>query len=254
MTRPRVKVEAAEIDSGRIVLEGERAKYIARVLRMKAGERVWAYAEDGREVEMILEAASASATSVTATVVGAWGAGCDGASTEPRLKVTVYLAVLKGKAMVWAVQKVTEVGAARIVPMISERVVVRIDAREGKEKAARWQEIAEEAARQCRRTKAPEVEAPVSVGEVAERCRKEGGPWLLFDCEAEEMVAVEAVVGDAEKASIIVGPEGDLSPTEKKKLYEAGAKAVGLGPRVMRAETAAVVGCAVVLRAAGDLG
>ena len=247
MTRPRVKVEAAEIDSGRIVLAGERAKYLARVLRLKAGDQVWAYAEDGREVEMIIE--ETGAKSVTAKVVGA----CE-VSNEPRLKVTVYLAILKGKAMVWAVQKLAEVGASRIVPVVTERVVVRIDAKEGVEKAARWQEIAEEAARQCRRTKAPEVEAPVSMGEVAERCRKEGGPWLLFDCEARETVAVEAAVGDGERAFIIIGPEGDLSPTEKEKLYAAGAKAVGLGPRVMRAETAAVVGCAVVLKAAGELG
>ncbi len=247
MTRPRVKVEAAEIDSGRVVLEGEPAKYIARVLRLKAGDRVWAYSADGREVEMIIE--DAAARRVTATVVGERNT-----SNEPRLKVTVYLGILKGKAMVWAVQKVTEVGADRVVPVMSERVVVRMDAREAADKAARWQEIAEEAARQCRRTKAPEVEAPVGIDEVAERCKQSDGPCLLFDCEATDTVAVEAAAGEAEKASIIIGPEGDLSPAEKQRLYDAGAVAVGLGPRVMRAETAAVVACAVVLRASGDLG
>jgi 16S rRNA (uracil1498-N3)-methyltransferase len=247
MTRPRVRVEAGEADSGRVVMEDERARYVARVLRLKAGERVWGYAADGREVEMIIE--EAGARRVVATVVG-----MAQAATEPRLKVTVCLGVLKGKAMVWAVQKVTEVGAARIVPVVSERVVVRMDGREATEKTRRWQEVAEEAARQCRRTKAPEVETPVTVAEMAERCRDDDRPWLLFDSEAEETVPVEKAVEGAEAAAIIVGPEGDLSPAEKQTLYAAGAVAVGLGPRVMRAETAAVVACAVVLHAAGDLG
>ena len=249
MSKPRVFLEPGEGEGENIHLGGERAHYLSRVLRLKPGQRFVAVSADGSELEA--EVVEITRGSVEAAVLGrSWP------RREPAHRLTLALAVLKSKAMDWAVQKSTEVGVSSIVPVLSSRVVVRGTEREWAAKRRRWQEIAREAARQSHRTHVPEVEAPVTVEALADRCR--GGGWVLLDPAAEPQPLAEAVArwqgpGGGRPMGLIVGPEGDFDDTEKTLLREAGAVPVSLGPRVLRAETAAVVGCALLLHLLGDM-
>jgi 16S rRNA (uracil1498-N3)-methyltransferase len=247
MTTPRVPVSAEQLTSGQIELAGEKAHYLCQVLRLKPGARFFVFTKEGQEAEA--EITRVGYRRVVAKVLGP-AASSD---ADPRHPVCVVLAVLKGSAMDWAVQKLAEVGAWTIIPMISQRVVVR--AEDWQAKVERWQEIASEAARRSGRCRGPEVVpvVPISkIGAVIADASKDR--WLLLDPDAQDAASVPEALSGASSAGLIIGPEGDLTDEEKKVLVETGARPVYLGPRVLRAETAAVVACALALYALGDLG
>lgn len=255
MTEPRILVGAADLERGEVELRGDDAHYLLRVLRLRTGEGFRAFTGEGAEVEM--EIIETGREGLRARVVGVLDA-----STEPAHEVEMALAVLKGDAMTWAVQKVVEVGASRIRPVLAERVVVRGGPKEWAAKRRRWQQVSQQAARQCRRARVPEVVAPARVGELAAVVHADSARvgqdmprrWLLLDPETAADRSVAAALAGSEAAGLVIGPEGDLTPDEKAALRDAGAVPVCLGPRVMRAETAAVVACALALQALGDLG
>ena len=250
MSTPRIFLEPGEEDGQRIALGGQRAHYLHRVVRIRLGERFVGVTTDGEEIEAVV-------TAVSGGVVQAEVVERRRPAREPLHHVVLALAVLKGKAMDWAVQKATEVGVGSLVPVLSSRVVVKAGDAEWRAKQQRWQEIARQAASFVWRTRVPQVELPLSVEALAERCQ--GGAWVLLDPQADARELGEAVrtasarATESDRLGIIVGPEGDFDEAEKALLRQAGAVPVSIGPRVLRAETAAVVGCALVLFVLGDM-
>jgi 16S rRNA (uracil1498-N3)-methyltransferase len=145
------------------------------------------------------------------------------------------------------VQKATELGVARILPFEAERSVVRLEPARAEERAGRWRRIASEAARQCGRADVPEVAAPAALDR-ALAALAPGTRTFVFHpgggtLEAPAPAAVAAVVG----------PEGGLTDAEVRACEEAGATRAALGPRVLRAETAAIVAVALLQARFGDL-
>ena len=246
MSKPRIFLEPGEGEDEHFRLSGERAHYLSRVVRLRPGQRFLAVAADGCEIEAEVRTITRDGLEA-AVLTRSWP------QREPSHHLTLALAVLKAKAMDWAVQKTTEVGVATILPVLSSRVVVRGDARGWDAKRRRWQEIAREAARQSHRMKVPQVEQPITVQALAQRCR--AGEWVLLDPAASPRPIAEAVSGHTADGprGLIVGPEGDFDDAEKALLRQAGAVSVSIGPRVLRAETAAVVGCALILYLLGDM-
>jgi 16S rRNA (uracil1498-N3)-methyltransferase len=159
----------------------------------------------------------------------------DGAGVE----ISLYQAVPKGSRMDLVVEKATEVGASRIVPLLAERGVV--NPREGK--VGRWRRVAEAAARQSLRLGVPEVAEPVRFEDAA---LEVGGNGVLLH-NAPGLQPVEAVVGSP--ASLFVGPEGGWSEGELSFAEEAGIAFGGLGPYRLRSETAGIVAVARTLAA-----
>ena len=155
------------------------------------------------------------------------------------VEVSLYQAVPKGGRMDLVVEKATEIGVSRIVPVLTERGVV--SPREGK--VGRWRRVAEAAARQSLRLRVPEVAEPVSF-ELAVRAAGEGGVMLH---NAPGLEPIEAVVGSP--AGLFVGPEGGWSDAELRLAGEAGLALAGLGPYRLRSETAGIVGVARALAA-----
>jgi len=151
-------------------------------------------------------------------------------------------------------QKATELGVTRIIPVATERSVVRLDAERAASRAARWRKIAVEASRQCGRADAPEIDAPAPLLD-ALAALSPGGIRLLFH-EAERGDTARAALASAEGAAITVavGPEGGFAPAEVEAARGAGFRVVGFGPRVLRAETAALAALTVAAFARGDLG
>lgn len=247
MTRPRVLLKPGEVRGDEIVVEGERAHYLVRVLRLGAGDTFVAADPGGLELE-------AEIVEVGEGWVRARWLVSRQARGEPAHTIHVALGVLKGRAMEWAVQKLTEVGASALLPVLAERGVVRLDDRRWPRRLERWREIAAQAVRQCGRSRPPEMGLPVSVPDLADLCRAGAMPWLLLDPRAEGARGLSTVLDSAGAAGLIIGPEGDFTQAEKALLLSAGAVPVSLGPRVLRAETAAVVACALALHTLGDLG
>lgn len=159
----------------------------------------------------------------------------DGAGVE----ISLYQAVPKGGRMDLVVEKATEVGATRIVPLLAERGVV--NPREGK--VGRWRRVAEAAARQSLRLSVPEVADPVRFEDVASEVRGTG--VLLHN--APDLQPVEAVVGVP--VSLFVGPEGGWSGGELRLAEDAGIAFGGLGPYRLRSETAGIISVARTLAA-----
>jgi 16S rRNA (uracil1498-N3)-methyltransferase len=158
---------------------------------------------------------------------------------ETRLEISLYQGVPKGGRMDLVVEKATEVGATRIVPLLAERGVV--SPREGK--IGRWRRVAEAAARQALRLSVPEVAEPVRFEDAASEVGEAG--VLLH--KAPDLQPVEAVVGAP--VSLFVGPEGGWSEGELLLAEEAGLTFGGLGPYRLRSETAGIIAVARTLAA-----
>jgi 16S rRNA (uracil1498-N3)-methyltransferase len=228
-----------------IALRGEVAHQIARVLRLRPGERIVVFDGSGREwiVRLTDVAPAAAAGEVEAERAN---------SAEPRLRLTLYQAVLKGDNMDYVLQKGTEVGVAAFAPVVTERTIARsVDDR----KLARWRRIVQEAAEQSGRAILPPVAPPLPL---ADACRRFAtGPALAL-WEEERTIGLGEALGRLPRPwsslALLVGPEGGLAAGEVEQARAAGALSVSLGPRVMRAETAGLVAAAAVLYAAGDLG
>jgi 16S rRNA (uracil1498-N3)-methyltransferase len=159
--------------------------------------------------------------------------------------------VPRGPRMDLLVQKTSELGIARIIPVLTERSVARPGAEAGKR--ARWEKIAREAARQCGRADLPIVDPPVGLTEAL------AGPLLplrrLALFEGEKTRSLRATVAAMEPAAtaLLIGPEGGFAPAELAVAQAAGFEAVGLGERILRVETAAIVAVALVAGAYGML-
>lgn len=177
--------------------------------------------------------------------------GKEPVQSEPGLGLTLYQCVLKRERFEWVLQKGAELGVSRFVPVISSRTVVRPAARLAP-KYERWRAIVREAAEQSRRGRLPILGDPLIWDEALEQG---AGLQLLVWEEADENSSrFGQAVSKADEVSLLVGPEGGISKEEATAATERGWLPVSLGPRVLRAETAAVAAAAVVLHLAGGLG
>ena len=153
--------------------------------------------------------------------------------------------------MDFLVQKTSELGIARIVPVVTERSVARPDAEAGRR--ARWEKIAREAARQCGRADVPAVAAPVSLAEALAASGLPARRLALFEGETSRSLRAALVGAGPAATALLVGPEGGFAPAEVASAHGAGFEAVGLGDRILRVETAAIVAVALVAGAYGML-
>jgi 16S rRNA (uracil1498-N3)-methyltransferase len=172
---------------------------------------------------------------------------------EPRRRapaaapITLLQAVPRGERMDLLVQKTTELGVARIVPLVSERSVVRPTAA----RARRWQTIAQEAARQSGRADLPEVTAPLPFADALPLAA--ASPTRLALWEEERARPLRQALTTAAATALLIGPEGGLTADEIDQARAAGFLTVTLGPRILRVETAAIVAVVLVQSATGAL-
>jgi 16S rRNA (uracil1498-N3)-methyltransferase len=258
----RVYVNATLIPGSVIELPGDSAAHLAKVLRARSGDEIVLFTGDGREFAAAVE--SVRGSRVTAAV----GEGRE-VDRESRLAVTLLQCIPRGDRMDFIVQKATELGIARIVPAISQRSVVRLDASQAESKAAHWRAVAINACEQCGRNRLPVIEAPrllinylgdssgaatsgAAASDVAAPSGAMGatGPRLLFDPELRSDSPVQEI-GAA--VDIAIGPEGGFADEELEAFRVSGFAAVRLGPRVLRTETAAIAAITWLQSRFGDL-
>lgn len=164
-------------------------------------------------------------------------------------RLSLGLAVLKGKAMEHAIQKATELGAARILPLATENAEVHLDPEREREKRAKWHTVAVESCKQCGNTVVPSIEAVHTLEGALLAANGEAPPLRLIASLHERPVEVDEAVAAyrqrehrlPQEALVLVGPEGDFTPAEYAAAARTGCTPVTLGPTVLRAETAVAV-------------
>ncbi|MBO5245070.1 MAG: 16S rRNA (uracil(1498)-N(3))-methyltransferase [Selenomonadales bacterium] len=228
-------------------LTGTDAHHIARVLRMAVGDKV--IVADQNE-----HTAKAEISSITDEVVTLTFLEELADDSEPTVKVRLAQCLPKGDKMEFIVQKAVELGAVSIQPISSENCVVKYTADKQVKRVERWQKIAHEAAKQCKRAAVPTVEAITTLK--AFLANVDADETVLFCYEAEDGRTLrQALAADrAEKYTILIGPEGGFTPEEARVCQEAGAYPVSLGSRILRTETASLAALTMVLYAHGELG
>ncbi len=231
--------------SGSQILRGAAFHYLAHVLRVHPGQRLEAFDGEGRCFD--------------ATVVEVGEEMLELMLGEPRSsptlrEVVMALALTRGEAFAWAIQKCTELGASRLLPLAARRSVVRIGSKEVEGKRRRWQEIAASAARQSGRGDVPLIGPIVTCESVRAHL-----PNQIFVLDSQgASVGLRAAIsastspGAGDGFGIVVGPEGGWEPGEISEI--PNAVAVRLGPSILRSDTAAVVALTVARAFDGTYG
>ena len=241
-------------DPRALILRDAEAHHARDVLRMKRGDRIVVFNGRGREVTAEIVDLGRDEISLRKL---------QEAATPPlRCRMILGQAIPKGKNMDLIVQKAVEIGAAEIAPLISERTIVDLDAKEAEQKRDKWQQIAIEAAKQCGQNWLPVVHAPrklndffVSVelgvspasGTGARRARQDSELRLIGSLQPDALHLKSLLSeyrerhGDRPQSVLMmVGPEGDFTPAELALAKTHGCRPITLGPIILRVETAAI--------------
>jgi 16S rRNA (uracil1498-N3)-methyltransferase len=219
-------------------LDGGEAHHALQVLRIQRGERVTVL--DGAGNELFCDVASATKNSLVLAVQ-------ERKSTPaPACAITLLVAIPKGKIIESIIQKSVELGAQRVVPLLTERVVTQLDAGGAEAKREKWQAVAIEAIKQCGAPWLPKIEAPQTIAEFLARGEKMELS-LVGSLQTERRHPREWIFGFQKShgrppasAAAWIGPEGDFTLDELKMIEAAGAKPVTLGALTLRVETAAI--------------
>ena len=234
-----------------LILDGSIARQLRTVLRVDIGERIRLF--DGSGSEWEVEVDHLGKGTVSTTLISAIQP-----VPEPRASVTMLLGLARPERIELAIQKCTELGAIRFVPVISERVQGGNTGAPSAKRLERWQRIAIEAAEQSGRATVPTVETPMPVLEAVKHVVELQPVLCMWEEVADESQPLSAVLrsfgsGSARLAALI-GPPGGFTEEEVTAIQEVGANLVTLGARVLRSETAAVAVMSAILYELGDLG
>ena len=238
----RVHVEVPLSGRVKLDLDGTAANHVAKVLRLRAGDPLILFDDAGGEYTATVDALERHTVRVA---VGDYVT----TDRESPLRVTLAQGVSRGERMDVVVQKATELGVKRIVPLLAERTVVRLNAGQAANRLRRWRAIAVAACEQCGRNRLPEITAPMSLQEFLVSDLPEGLRLLLQPdggMRARDLPASNAV-------TLLIGPEGGLAAAERSAALAAQFRGLALGPRILRTETAALAALAVIQQQLGDL-
>jgi 16S rRNA (uracil1498-N3)-methyltransferase len=219
-------------------LDGQEARHALRVLRLQPGDQ--AIVLDGAGHEFFCEVENASRDSLSLRVKK------KNVASPPPCSITLFVGIPRGKIIESIIQKSVELGAAKIVPLLTERVVTRLDTKDAEHKREQWRQTAIEAMKQAGAPWLPEIETPATIEDFLDR--KEALDLQLVGSLQKERRHPREVFREYEKAhgrpprtaAAWIGPEGDFTLDELKKIQDAGALAISLGNLVLRVETAAV--------------
>lgn len=250
-TNDEVKTQSGHVElyyspvpptDGQLVIVGSEARHIARVMRHKVGNVIGVVDGAGTEYEVEL-------TEVRADRVAGRVLGTRSGAREPKHRLTIAQAVLKGDRLAQVCEQVTELGVSRVIPIQTARTVGRLSA----VRLGRLRTVSLAALKSSTRTVLPMIDAVTGLGELLPTINEYGQALVAYE---EERGPGLGEVLDRKVGSVllVVGPEGGFEPTEIDALKAAGAVSFSLGPRRLRAETAAVAVVAMTLGLLGDLG
>lgn len=248
MTRRRFYAppQAFASDAKSVTLSAEETRHVRDVLRLKSGDEVYVFDGAGREVRGQIQRITRDSTEVSVRDK------VEPARPESPLNLTLAVALLKGEKFDLVVQKMTELGVARVIPVITARADIKIrNDDDAERKLVRWRRITLEASKQCGRARLMDVENPSAFHDFVER---PGGDELRLMFSERGGVSLAAAGNQkSDPVTALVGSEGGWTNEEIDQARDAGWKIVTLGGCILRAETAAIAVAALLQNRFGDL-
>lgn len=243
----RFFVTTDAVQDGIVQFDTELAHHMGKVLRLSAGEQVTVSTGDGTAYLVELEQFSKDA--VTGRILEQMDH-----LQETNIEVVLYQGMPKGDKLEWIIQKCTEIGVSRIIPVEMSRSVVHFDSNKAAKKLERWQKIAQEASQQSKRIQVPTVGPYYTwkqfLQQLEQETEQELGLTIVF-WEDEQTQSLKALLRNQQekpqRINLVVGPEGGLSEEEVAALRALGAVSASLGKRILRTETAGMAGLSMIL-------
>lgn len=240
---PRLYI-AGEATHRDILLGDRESHYLTTVLRLKPGDEVTVFDGEGSERRTVIESLRRRAVALRAIEDLA-------PLPESPLDFTLAPAIVKSDAMDSIVQKATELGVTRILPVTTEYSVVRLDPSRAQRKRAHWQKVAQSACEQCGRHRPPVIAAPLPLSDCLNTLTQADVSFVLDPTGDTNSGSLPE---SARSVVTLVGPEGGFSRTDLEIIEAAGCARIRFGKRILRADTAALLACAYVQHRWGDLG
>ena len=234
--RHRFHVTPPLAEGATISLQGDELHHATRVVRVREGEEVELFDGSGATFSGVVETATRDETQVRVMMRVQ-------SQRESPLALTLAMSIIQLEKFELVLQKATELGVQRIIPLVTHRIEVRAERYRGK--AERWERIIFEAVKQSGRAVVPQLETPIDFAKAIER----EGAIILFDADVEP----STMPATLPSATIFIGPEGGWSEEELSLARERKAIFQRLGPRRLRAETAAIVAAAILTARFGDI-
>lgn len=225
-------------------LGGEPARYLGRVLRLRAGDTVHVFNGDDGEWSATIRRFGKDR--VTLSVHEAVRN-----TAEPTLRIHLVQGVSRGERMDFVVQKATELGVARITPVLTAHGVVKLDGKRADKRRQHWRRVAESACEQSGRVDPPRVDAPLPLNDWLGAAGEGTATRLMLNPGAGR--SLTSIAAPAGGLCLLIGPEGGFSEREYDDARVSGFEGVSLGPRILRTETAAVAALAIAQGLWGDL-
>ena len=233
----RFFAENLDTSGDKVLLSGDEAKHMLRVLRMREGDEVLLINGEGEECAAVITGTGDDSVELSITDRKACAA-------EPAVAVTLFQCLPKQGKMEVIIQKCVELGVHRIVPVYSRRCVVKPDGRDSK--LTRWNRVSQEAAKQCGRAFIPEVDEVMQMS----RLDLSAFDLVLLAYENESVRSLKTALKECDcvrTIAILIGPEGGFEPAEVETITAGGGVTVSLGSRILRTETAGMAMLAQIM-------
>lgn len=227
-----------------VLLPEQAGEHVARVLRLERGHPLILFNGDGREYDATL--ATLAKRAVTAEVIGVRDA-----DREAPLRLTLVQGIARGEKMDWILQKATELGVARVVPIVTERTEVKLDEERAERRLLHWNQVIAAACEQSGRTRLPQLDPPQRLDRWLGTLADTTGLRVALVPGGE--LTVRALPPVTNGVIVCVGPEGGLSEHDLALLAQGGFATLHLGPRILRTETAGIAALAALQALHGDL-
>ena len=238
-------VSSSQINSGIIQILGEDVNHIKNVLRLISGDNIKICNKDSSE-NYICKIVEVNKEYINCKILEKVEA-----ITEGNVELTIYQGLPKADKMELIIQKCTELGAFKFVPVKFSRSIVKLDKNSSSKKIDRWQKIAEMAAKQSKRDIIPEIENMININQLSKEINLYNLVLLAFENEDKNSLKKELqkinITNEKLKIAVIVGPEGGIEENEVNILQNSGAKVVTLGKRILRTETAALSMASIIM-------
>jgi len=242
MRIPRLYVDQILAIGVPVELDPHSARYLRSVLRLSDGDQVVVFDGRGGEYRALLESSGKTSARIIAKEF-------DPVERESPLHIQLAIGISRGERMDLVVQKATELGVAEITPLFTQRCEVKLNQARAIKKNQHWRQIAINACQQCQRNRLPDVRPAATIGEWLWSSQQ--GLKLLLDHHGERGIARRAPIDN--RVVLLVGPEGGFESSEVAAAERAGFIPLGLGPRVLRTETAPIAALGILQALWGDL-
>ena len=244
---PRFFVEQGQITEDKIEITGQDVRHIRDVLRLDYNALIDICNKEGIDYECTIE--EINKENIVAKILTQ-----SFSASEPKTKVILFQSLIKGDKIEWVIQKSIEIGVSKIIPMQTTFCVSKMDkSKKTDGKINRWNKIAQSAAKQSGRGIIPEVTSPVTFNKAVELCKEMDLGLIAYEKEDQKNLRSQLQGQAGKTIGVLIGPEGGFSKEEIQKAEEAGIKAITLGPRILRSETASITLVSNILYELGEM-